>query len=628
MRRLAFVGSFAVIAAVAAASCVEEEEIGPPIIIRKPGTVVPDGDGGFVRVLEDGGTVAVPPPPKCGLAEAALCKDGEGCGTDADCVSDFCEANKCGPPNAAAHEDKRRNAGETGVDCGGKVAATQPCPGGAPCKTNDDCVSTCTAKVCDEPGATDGKKNNEETDVDCGGPKAPACPVGKVCAVNADCDLLACTAKKCVVPTSSDGVVNGSETDVDCGGPGVSAGGTTYKAPRCGFEKTCAAATDCLAKGCAPTGKCTLPSCATAETAGIVSCGAKETGEVGAAHDSCCKSLVLPTRTARRLDKYEITAGRYRSFIKAAGPNIRAWVAAYIAANPTSQLALAANASPSIKEIYPAADRFDNLSLTAHLSLDIDNYGGIRGCFNGIGASGANTYWQDAMHLADFLLPPRSLARSFSDEKSLNCAMPIMFAAFCAWDGGEMATLADYLDAWPAAQTFPWGNANLCAGGLPYPSYNWCNGPPNNGGFTCQNTANNLTGELGVFYEWPRMTDRTRDNEPLIGAPGRFVTDKTSILSGGESWYDLFANLAEYTGDFQPQAGTFCDFSAGPVPGKPTCTRAGGDVGTLHTNIPRVGIIGRSWEGHNYAHGSLSGFVSTFQYGKFGARCVRPTPVY
>jgi hypothetical protein len=324
-------------------------------------------------------------------------------------------------------------------------------------------------------------------------------------------------------------------------------------------------------------------------------------------------------------------------------------VQTYAKAHPTSQLAKSIAAYPVFVDLYPNAERFENMSLTAHLSFDIDNYDGSRGCYNGAGDYAANTYWQDKDHLSDFGIPEKGLARAITDEKSMNCAMPIMFTAFCAWDGGELATLADYADIWPTAQTFPWGNTNLCTqpGGLgspgnyqPCDAYNWCNGPYENGGFKCQNLGLAINGEPGVFYEFPVGTDRSLDNESLIAAPGRFPQDETAALSGGEGWMDIFANLAEYTGDLTPPGvgvdqpanlQTFCDMSADPVPGKPTCTRVGreGQTGTLYTGIPQVGVVGSTWEGHQYGHGAPSSTIpATFSYGKFGGRCVRPAQAY
>ena len=594
------------------------------------------GGGCYPAVALDGEKDGDETDVDCGGAVAPRCPNGKACATGTDCTTRACTQGVCAPPGPT---DGARNADETDIDCGGTAAPA--CKAGADCGLPRDCDTlVCGAdKKCAAPSPTDHVKNGTETDVDCGGTSAPKCALDKACVTNDDCELLACTAQKCVVPTATDGSRNGGETDVDCGGAGVSAGLTSYQAPRCTFDKTCGAGSDCLTGACPPGGgKCSLASCATGEAAGIVTCGAKETGEAGEAHDSCCKSLVLPTRTTRRLDKYEITSGRFRTFLGKAGPNVRAWVSTFVATNPTSQLAQMLTSFPVLGGLYPAADRASNLNLTAHMGLDIDNYDGIRGCYNGAGTYSANTYWQDTAHLADYGIPARPLARTVSDEKPLNCAMPIMFAAFCAWDGGEMATMADYLDVWPAGTAYP--SATTCPDAKPCVSHNWCNGPPNNGGFTCQNPALSVAGEAGVFYEYPRNTDRSKDNEPLIAAPGRFQTDQSIRTSGGEAWFDLFANLGEYTGDFSVNAAagqltTFCDLSAGPLAGQPTCTRVGhpGQTGTQYSNIPQVGLLGNTWEGHHYSTAALpgpvqSGLPATFQYGKFGARCVRPAATY
>ena len=600
----------------------------------------------------------------CGGTKAPACPDNKGCVIGADCTSSVCKVGICQVPSPT---DGVRNGDETGLDCGGTKAPK--CPVGQGCLVTTDCDTVkCDTvnKKCLPPAHDDGIKNLDETGIDCGGPTADVkrCPTGETCLMTSDCDAVLCNATTmvCDPPTPTDGLKNGTESDVDCGG------GAPTNARRCLINEGCKAGTDCTSGGCSLGlgGKCSLLSCATAETAGINSCGAGETGQAGAVHESCCKSLVLPTTTTKRLDKYEITAGRFRSFITSIGAsgNVRQWVQNYIAANPTSQLAKMIASYPVLANLYPAVARFVNLNLTAHLSLDIDNYDGIRGCANYDGSYSANTYWQD-YDPADYGLPKRSLARSISDEKSMNCAMPIMFTAFCAWDGGEMATYADYLDVW--TQAYPWGPTDLNR-----PNYNWCNGTYKNGGFKCQcddtdhsdpthigepnyatNYPNNigpvpnalcpaggfaLNGLKGVFYEFPVGTDHAKDNESFIAAPGRFPNDASATKSGGESWYDLYANLAEYTGDFAPNSGTlstFCDLSAaGPVGG---CTRAnpGGPVGstkgpgTLYSGIPQIGMIGQSWEGHRYNKTSkLSTLPATFQYGKFGARCVRPATPY
>jgi hypothetical protein len=194
--------------------------------------------------------------------------------------------------------------------------------------------------------------------------------------------------------------------------------------------------------------------------------------------------------------------------------------------------------------------------------------------------------------------------------------MPIMFAAFCAWDGGgELARAADYNDVW--TQMYPWGPNDIQR-----PNYNWCNGRQGNGGFTCQLPAGQTP-----FYAWPANTNELT-LEVWIAAPGRFPLDATSAKSNGESWMDLMANLAEYTGEFSASGDEFCDFSGTPV-GGPTCTRADrpGQVGTRYQAVGRVGLLGSSWEGHQYHRNNLTNvWPTTAQYGKFGARCARSLP--
>jgi hypothetical protein len=562
----------------------------------------------------------------CGIGLSDICQKGAVCDLDGDCSTDYCSpgtaAAACADPPADVHSDGRRNGGETGVDCGG--ASQKECAAGELCISDRDCISTCgAAKRCNVPSATDGKKNNGETDIDCGGPNAPACERGKACVASADCKLNFCSMGTCTAPSATDGIKNGNETDVDCGGATAVEGAFSYTAPRCKFDRTCDIAADCVQAACSPSKKCVAPSCSTTETSGIVTCGTGEPGDPAAAHQSCCRSLPLPTKPGRSLDKYEITAGRFRSFINAVGPNVQAWVANYKAQKPASQLGQLA--TPDVLKLYPSQLQGTALNLVAQLATDIDNYSGIRGCYNGNGSSGHNTYWQEAALLANYGIPPRPLAREITDAKSMNCAPATLFAAFCAWDGGEMATVSDFQDAWgpapaPGKEAFPWGTDDIFR-----PNYNWCNGLKGTGGWQCQDT--NL-GQGGRFYQFPMNTDQLADQSPLIAGPGRFPMDKTARTSAnGESWFDLFGNIAEYTGDFAPSTADFCDFSAAPLPGAPTCTRGlrTGLIGTLYSNVPRAGIAGRSWEGHNYARGTTSGFAVMFQYGKFGSRCVRPT---
>ena len=588
----------------------------------------------------------------CGGTMAPACADNKGCMVGGDCTSGVCKTNICQPPSFT---DGVKNGDETGLDCGGPKPNAPKCPTGQGCLADTDCDKVkcdLVNKKCLGATHTDGIKNLDETGIDCGGPTATVkrCATGEGCVDTADCDNVLCNTgtKLCDPPKPDDGLKNGTESDIDCGG------GAPTDAVRCHIASKCTVNGDCdPSAACSATlGTCTTPSCATAEVAGINSCGALETA-AGVVHESCCKSLVLPTKTDRRLDKYEITSGRFRTFLTKVGPNVRKWVTDYIATHAASQLAALAAAGPDVTgtgadvtTLYPNADRFVPHSLTAHMSTDIDNYNGIRGCYNGLGNTSANTYWQDNTHLADFGLPTRTYSRAVSDEKPLNCAMPMMFAAFCAWDGGELATIADYRDAWTA--TYPWGAADIFR-----PKYNWCNGPYPQGGFTCQCDnvhnigaqgcpAGGFTNKIydGVFYSFPNATNAqlNNDREPFIAAPGRMIDDATALksydadpLKNDESWFDLFANLAEYTGDITASAEIFCDYSVGPTAGVGQCSpryQHGTDTADKYVNIPRMGIIGQTWEGHQYNRGSTNVFPVTFQYGKFGGRCVRPADPY
>ena len=63
-------------------------------------------------------SVCVPAGAKtCGVALPQLCELNETCVNDADCTSDYCYKTRCNTPGPESHNDKRKNAGETDVDC-------------------------------------------------------------------------------------------------------------------------------------------------------------------------------------------------------------------------------------------------------------------------------------------------------------------------------------------------------------------------------------------------------------------------------------------------------------------------------------------------------------------------------
>jgi hypothetical protein len=628
------------------------------------------------------GTDAAPPPkdaaadqdagpPPCG-SNTTLCKDGEKCGGALDCVSKVCRDGIC---KTAAPADGVKNGDETDVDCGGKSAPA--CADGLACLVKDDCQSgVCTGNVCQAPSPTDGVKNGDETDVDCGGAVAPKCAVGKGCKIDGDCNNVKCdpVQKKCNPPSHTDGLKNGDETDVDCGGPtapnkcatgqGCAAnsdcnnvlcdvgntnlclppsstdglkngtetdvdcgGGAPTNAPGCADGKTCGADGDCLSTVCSAANKCmTGRSCKTAATSGITTCGKRETSDPTKVHESCCKSLPLPNVPGVRLDKYEVTAGRFRQFINAVGPNLRAWAQNEIANGTPTGVRLANDLTPTMVNLLPASrnptEPLNLLMQIGNTVMDSRVPSMSQGCYNDASAYGANTFYWDNATRASLGLPPRRFTQAQYDEKSMNCGAYWMYAAFCAWDGGRMPTTAEMNDAW-GATNYPWGTATYT-----FPTN------PGGGAYQYEQTANYYNNSV-FFYHYPDYGNGA-DLAGYIAAPGRFILDATANKFAGESWMDLGANVMELT-HYGTGNNRFCDFSVtngpGDVPDLTLCND-GGVAGVVRaTGLPNVVWVGGSWEGHRafsfnpaaepWFTRSSYNLPAQTQYGKTGLRCAR-----
>ena len=184
----------------------------------------------------------------CG-GECPLCADGQGCLTDANCTSGFCnQAGKCA---SVSCDDGEKNGDETDVDCGG---ACEACADGKGCAEKSDCTSgKCVEGSCQALAGTcnSGTKDGDETDIDCGG-SCNGCGSGGACSDGEDCASGTCQAGKCTLPAScQDAQLSPGETDVDCGGATCDA---------CGLGKTCKAHDDCLSIACI-LGQCKEPAC-------------------------------------------------------------------------------------------------------------------------------------------------------------------------------------------------------------------------------------------------------------------------------------------------------------------------------------------------------------------------------
>ncbi len=317
--------------------------------------------------------------------------------------------------------------------------------------------------------ATDGKKNGDESDVDCGGSKAAKCADGKSCGAASDCESGVCTGGKCQAPTGTDGVKNGDESDVDCGG-------TKTGAPRCEAGKSCAAHADCASDGCGYDKKCAIARSCAAHFGGDT-CGEGEVGDPGAKHESCCTAAPIPGTTTM-LDKYKITAGRFRQFVERTNGNIRGFMET-VKNDPDWKPAWNARLPQNIAEVNFLLGPTGNGTLR-------------RGC--DLGASRGRTYWMsDAENKALGETGTHPFSKDVLDQKMLNCVDWTMLQAFCIWDGGRLPKYTEFKAAWSGGEnrTYPWGNT------FDTSKLNW-----------------------QYSYSFPEVYDK--GNFVFVGAPGRF----------------------------------------------------------------------------------------------------------
>jgi formylglycine-generating enzyme required for sulfatase activity len=380
----------------------------------------------------------------CGGASAPACDDGKACGVGDDCKSGVCTGSVCQPPSAG---DGIKNGDETGKDCGGAAPTTPRCGAGEGCNATSDCLDAkCdeATKKCLPASHGDGIENLDETDVDCGGSAPLKCEVGKKCSATSDCNKVKCNAGThvCDPPSKNDGIKNGTETDVDCGG------GAPTNASPCAEDLLCKTHTDCASKGCDDRGRCAGGKSCTQKLGGRT-CGPGEVvnGEPAAGHESCCERAPLVAGGLKKIDKYLITAGRMRQFITREQGKIRTWVSG--AAIPGWQTMAWAGLVPnSIAEA--------NVQLGAYwvgAPNDADGGQSKRSC--DADYSGGHTYWTNNAQET-----PSDYTQAESDVKALNCVGWHLLRAFCAWEGGRLATRGEIIQAYKNNGTtaYPWGN--------------------------------------------------------------------------------------------------------------------------------------------------------------------------
>ena len=476
----------------------------------------------------------------CGGVAAPSCGDGKGCAFASDCQSLVCTGGTCQAPSAS---DGVKNGSETDIDCGGPSAG--PCGPGLLCAAPTDCESrSCGVggeRRCLAPTDEDGIQNGTETDIDCGGPAdIRRCVADQTCAQGSDCTSSLCTGGTCRAPRYDDNVKNGTETDVDCGGPDAP------PANRCATGKICVEDRDCLSDGCVHEGART-GTCASARSCTIVhggyTCGANETNgdNPAATHEDCCTTIEVPNYQNQEpghngervfLDKYEVTAGRIREFLRRMGaqPNVFAyinnavptrWQANWTQFLPSNDVDGIVNPLPHPGNGIAGAAP---VGVNYALSYAQYSYSHSYNCLRASGGEyGAPTYWFSNAVLAglNYAQLPREISKVLLDQKSINCIPNALLAAFCAWDGGQLAT-AEVLK-------------HVANNGAGLPAR--------------EQAITSSDGGQNTGYNYPILADNGaygRDAAGRIAAPGRKTTDATNFAGAGP-WMDLRGNVNEVT---------------------------------------------------------------------------------
>lgn len=455
-----------------------------------------------------------------------------------------------------------------------------------------------------DPACANGIQDGDETAVDCGG-RCGGCGSSGAPGPN-DASGSSGTLPDGGPATGINGVRDGAETDVDCGGP---------EAPKCGLGKACEVDTDCDV-ACNYAKKCIgEPSCK--PHLGGDTCGQGEVGEPGVQHESCCRSLevpgyVDPSQPGKKvyLDKYEITAGRVRAFVESmalqhgGNPDVKSWIAAnrpaiwdpaWDAFMPSDweggSIVIArrllgdprpedngwgTNPEPGVI-LPPATDEPRRLGVNYQFGSEVyvDLHGMNCGTFPN--SYGFPTYYYPADLLALSNQLPRASGQSWTgvpvgakellDVKAMNCITNAMLAAFCAWDGGQLATdeVLDYVTQTPAKL----GNVSGC--GTQYDNHgellkNIFDRTVQTGGVCAPAAAVNATFDAGDVlpiegsplnahnYEFPNTGYPSHDKSWQVSAPGRASTapaaqskaiDAIRIAPNDEPWMDLHGNLNE-----------------------------------------------------------------------------------
>ena len=290
----------------------------------------------------------------------------------------------------------------------------------------------------------------------------------------------------------------------------------------------CAANEACASGTCDDTGHCAIsPSCARLH--GGRTCGPK-------GDESCCVAIPVAKPSAPySLDKYSVTAGRFRTFVERTGGDVRGWMQthrpAWFPASWDAWLPRTMDDGTAVtgdNHVFAAGAGRDGV----YQQLGPIHYGtegpGNEGCLTKQ-VGNARTYrLPDAVN-ASLFADVQQYGQDVLDDKPQQCTTFFLFAAFCAWDGGRLPTLAELDYAWdagsPQTHLYPWGMSPAPGGYADAYPFD----PAGQGFGTVAPAGSDITMANYKYNFWAPARMRCLGDDPLkcdyslyLAPPGRF----------------------------------------------------------------------------------------------------------
>ena len=208
--------------------------------------------------------------------------------------------------------------------------------------------------------------------------------------------------------------------------------------------------------------------------------------------------------------------------------------------------------------------------------------GANEGCYISNVDYGARTYYLPPAVNAAMCETGKTCAQKYDqatlDKKMLNCVTFYVLSAFCAWDGGRLASFDEMNLAWNGVgqtRTYPWGNSPAASG------YN--NAYPQKDNWPLAPAGGDPTRANFNYNHWSPAVVQGLDQSVYIAPPGSFPAG-----AGPYGHMDLAGGVLDITRDV---SGTVKWFKNG------------------------------SWQGHGI--GGSYNMPSTNKYWAAGGRCAR-----